>query len=347
MTAPRYPAKPRPGDRVAVVSASSGLPGLFPQPYELGLRRLREDFGLSPVEYPTTRKMGASPEDRAADLHAAFADPDIKAVIASIGGDDQITVLPHLDRDLLRANPKPFFGYSDNTNLLLFLRDLGIVGYHGGSVMVELGRPGAMHPLTERSLRAALFTSGEYELTPAAASGDVNDPWDDPRTFDSEPELEPTAGWFWHNADRVVEGAAWGGSLEILSWLLMADRVGRPVDSHAGQVLFLETSEGMPGADEVHRILRSMGERGLLRQFPALLMGRAKSWSFENRFGAEERERYRREQREAVLRALHAYAPDTMAVFDVDLGHTDPQLVIPVGGRVRVDGVARRVFVTY
>ncbi|MFD9301451.1 S66 peptidase family protein [Streptomyces sp. NPDC060048] len=347
MTAPLHPAKPRPGDRIAVLSPSAGLPGLFPRPYELGLRRLSEDFGLKPVEYPTTRTMGASPEERAADIHAAFADPEIKAVIASIGGDDQITVIPHLDAALLRANPKPFFGYSDNTNLLLFLRDLGMVTYHGGSVMVEFGRPGAMHPQSADSLRAALFTSGEYEITPAAASGDVNRPWDDPRTFDAEPELEPADGWTWHQGDRVVEGIAWGGNLEILSWLLMADRVARPAGAHAGGVLFLETSEEMPRAEEVYRILRGMGERGLLRQFPALLMGRAKSWSFENRLGSEERRRHRLEQREAVLRALGEYAPDTMAVFDVDLGHTDPQVVIPVGGRVRVDGPARRLFVAY
>lgn len=347
MTAPRYPAKPRPGDPVAVISPSAGLPALFPQPYELGLRRLRDEFGLKPVEYPTTRTMGATPEARAADIHAAFADPAIKAVIASIGGDDQITVLPHLDADLLRAHPKPFFGYSDNTNLLLYLRDLGLVGYHGCSVMVELGRPGALHPMTADSLRAALFTSGEYELTPAGASGDVNGPWDDPRTFDAEPDLEPSAGWTWHNADRVVEGISWGGNLEILSWMLMADRAVRPAGHYAGDVLFLETSEEMPSAQEVYWILRGMGERGLLRQFPALLMGRAKSWSFENRFDAGERERYRGEQRDAVLRALREYAPDTMAVFDVDLGHTDPQVVIPVGGRIRVDGPARRIFVTY
>src|SRR5260370_16057854 len=115
------PVKPRPGDRVAVVSPSAGLPGIFPRPFELGLRRLREDFGLVPVEYPTTRRMGSSPADRASDLHAAFADADIKAVITSIGGDDQITVLPHLDAGLLRAHPKPFFGFSDSTNMLAYL----------------------------------------------------------------------------------------------------------------------------------------------------------------------------------------------------------------------------------
>src|SRR4051812_19409397 len=96
----RRPPAPRPGDRIAVLSPSSGLPELFPAPYELGLARLEKDFGLVPVEYPSTRRMGASPQERAADLHAAFADPDIAAVIASIGGDDQLTVLPHLDREL-------------------------------------------------------------------------------------------------------------------------------------------------------------------------------------------------------------------------------------------------------
>lgn len=347
MTDPLYPAKPRPGDLVAVLSPSSGLPGLLPLPHALGLRRLQDDFGLKAVEYPTTRQMGATPEARAADIHAAFADPAIKAVIATIGGDDQMTVLPHLDRSLLSANPKPFFGYSDNTNLLLLLRNAGIVGYHGGSVMVEFGRPGAMHPLTADSLRAALFTSGEYELTPASASGDINRPWEDTRTFESEPEMEPAAGWFWHNGDRVVEGISWGGNLEIISWLLMADRAVLPADAYAGNVLFLETSEEMPRAEEVYRILRNMGERGLLRQFPALLMGRAKAWSFENRLSTQEKARFRLHQREAVLRAFQQYAPDTMVVFDVDLGHTDPQLVIPVGGRIRVDGPARRITVTY
>src|SRR4051812_41568786 len=109
----RYPPKPRPGDRVAVVSPSAGLPAIFPEVYELGLRRLRECFDLVPVEYPTTRAPAATPQERAADLHAAFADQGITAVLATIGGDDQITLLRHLDDDLLRAHPKPFFGYSD------------------------------------------------------------------------------------------------------------------------------------------------------------------------------------------------------------------------------------------
>lgn len=102
------PAKVRPGARVAVVSPSFAAPGAFPAVHERAMRRLREDLGLEPVEFPTTRRLGASPEDRAADLMAAFLDPDIEAVLATIGGDDQIAVLPHLDaacRSGLRSLP--------------------------------------------------------------------------------------------------------------------------------------------------------------------------------------------------------------------------------------------------
>ncbi|MFE6134449.1 S66 peptidase family protein [Streptomyces sp. NPDC056437] len=348
MTQPVHPPKPRPGDRVAVLSPSSGLPGLLPLPFELGLARLRDDFGLVPVEYPTTRRMGSSPRERARDIHAAFADPGVTAVIASIGGDDQITVLPHLDRELIRANPKPFFGYSDNTALHCYLWNTGIVSYHGGSVMVELGRPGAMAPLTADSLRAALFTSGPYELRAADRFRVVDRDWADPTTFEAEPETDPGDGWLWHGPERVVEGRSWGGNLSVLSWLLMADReISQDLSAYDGGVLLLETDEELPSAEEVFRILRAMGERGLLERFDALLMGRAKTWSFDRPGDHAERARYARDQREAVLRALAVYAPDVMAVFDVDLGHTDPQLIVPYGGLVRVDGPARRITVTY
>src|SRR2546423_1812334 len=82
-----------------------------PEVHEVAMARLREEIGLEPVEYPTTRQLGASPQARAADLMAAFADPGIKAVLATIGGDDQITVLPFLDPEVVQANPKAFFGY--------------------------------------------------------------------------------------------------------------------------------------------------------------------------------------------------------------------------------------------
>ena len=134
---------------------------------------------------------------------------------------------------------------------------------------------------------------------------------------------------------------------EVLSWLLMADRCIGPAGAYEGGVLFLETSEEMPSADEVYRILRSMGERGLLGQFGAVLAGRAKACSLGHTTSPHQRDAYQCRQRESVLRALREYAPRTMAVFDVDFGHTDPQIVLPYGGLIRVDGPARRITVSY
>ena len=113
-----------------------------------------------------------------------------------------------------------------------------------------------MDELTAESLRAALFTSGEYELRPAGRWGDVNRDWADPATFDAEPETRPGTGWTWVNADREVEGRSWGGCLEILGWLLMADReIAGDLSEYDGDVLLLETSEDMPSATEVFRTM--------------------------------------------------------------------------------------------
>ncbi|MEV2237080.1 S66 peptidase family protein [Micromonospora sp. NPDC049891] len=346
MTALRHPPKPRPGDRVAVVSPSAGLPGLFPHVYELGLRRLREEYALEPVEYPTTRIMGADPRDRARDLTAAFADPTITAVLATVGGDDLITVTPHLDDEVLRANPKPYFGYSDNTNVLNHLHRLGVVSYHGGSVLVHLGRPGALHPVTADSLRAALFSSDWFELVPAPEWGDQPNDWNDSGCLADEPVMFPGTGWHWQGPATVVEGRTWGGNLEVLHWLLAADRVA-PTATLAGSIFLMETSEELPPAVEVYRMLRNLGERGLLGGFPAALVGRAKAWEFGRRLTPQEKTEYARDQRAAVTRAFAEYAPDAVLVFDVDFGHTDPQLIIPYGGAVRVDAVQRRISVRY
>lgn len=341
------PAKLTAGDRVAVISPSFAAPGKFPGVHELAMRRLREHFGLEPVEYPTTRQLGAAPQDRAADLMAAFADPDIRGIMASIGGDDQIAVLPFLDPEVVAANPKAFAGYSDNTNLLNWLWNLGIASYHGGSTMVHLGRGAGLHPVSAESLRAAFLTGGDVELYAADTFSEDELDWADPASLDREPPTQPGVGWTWHQPEQVITGPEWGGNLEILHWNLAASRWIRPVDDYAGCVLLMETSEEMPAAQEVFRMLRNAGERGLLAQFPAILVGLAKASSLGRRTTAEERQRYRNDQKSAILQAVGTYNPDAMVVFDLDVGHTDPQWVLPYGGTITIDGPARRITAHY
>lgn len=130
----RHVPKAQPGDKIAILSPSFAAPAVAPAIHEQAMRRLTETTGLTPVEYPTTRQLGASAADRAADVNAAFADPEIRAILSTIGGDDQITVVPHLESSHVLHDPKPFLGHSDNTNILNWLWNHGIPGFYGGLV---------------------------------------------------------------------------------------------------------------------------------------------------------------------------------------------------------------------
>ncbi|MGW0360591.1 LD-carboxypeptidase [Micrococcus luteus] len=317
--------KAQPGDGIAVVSPSFAAPGFAPAVHEQAMRRLAEVTGLVPVEYPTTRQLGASAEDRARDLNAAFADPQIRAVIATVGGEDQITVIGHLDADAVRADPKPFLGYSDNTNLHQWLWANGVASFYGGSTQVHLGPGPAVDEVHAASMRAAMLTGGRLEITEAGESEDHGVDWLDPRALTEFGERDPVpcphddgargvgegaSPWRWAGPRRAVTGRTWGGCLEVLPWV-----------------------------GEVRRMLRILGERAV----HAVLAARPPTSSFEAPRGAEEQARLRAEQGDVVLEEVGRYNPDAVVCVGVPFGHTRPQWVLPHGGVMTVDGEARRV----
>lgn len=75
--------------------------------------------GLTVVETPHALRdpewISRHPQARADDLMQAFADSSIKAIFSMIGGDDSLRILPYLDLDVIRSNPKIFMGFSDTT----------------------------------------------------------------------------------------------------------------------------------------------------------------------------------------------------------------------------------------
>ena len=341
------PAKAAPGDRVAVLSPSFAAPAAGPAVHEQAMRRLHELTGLVPVEYPTTRRLGASSAARAADLNAAFADPEIRAVLATIGGEDQITVIPHLDPDLVRRDPKPFLGYSDNTNLLSWLWSNGVASFHGGSTQVHLGPGPAVDDVHAASLRAALLTGGRLEITEPGESEDVGKRWDDPAALTTYGDREPTEPWTWAGPARAVTGPTWGGCIEVIQWILTAGRFPADPGVLEGGVLLLEASEDLIPASEFGYILRSLGERGLVAAADAVVVSRPPTSTHEHRPSAEERAAHRAEQREIAIETVRRYHPEAVVVVGVPFGHTRPHWVLPHGGTMTVDGAERRVWADY
>lgn len=334
------PPPVRPGDRVAVVSPSWCAPAHFPAIHEQALGRIRE-LGLEPVEYPFTRVQG-TPEERASDLMSAFEDESIKAVMATVGGSDQITVLKHLDPDRMLAHPKRFFGYSDNTNLANWLWFHGIGSVYGGSTAVHLGPGPQVDPLHLASLRAALF-GGSLTLVPPTRTRDFGVEWASPSVLtEVAPDL-PASPWVWSGPSRSVTGTVWGGCLESVEMTLAVGRWMHPVPAYDGCVLALEASEEMPSADHCLRMLRNLGERGILEAVSALLWGRPPVTSREVERSQPEVDDQRAERRDAVLQAVADYNPELVVVLDVDFGHTAPQLLLPYGGKVTVDGEQRQI----
>ncbi|WP_457206116.1 LD-carboxypeptidase [Nocardioides sp. P5_C9_2] len=326
--------------RVAILSPSWCAPAHFPAVHEQALQRVR-DLGLEPVEYPTTRRQG-SPYERAEDLMAAFEDPDIGAVMATIGGDDQVTVLRHLDPARMTAVPKRFLGYSDNTHLANWLWDHGIGSVYGGSTQVHLGPGPAVDPVHLASLRAALF-GGTHEVAVVDRTRDVGLRWDAPDVLTEPAPDVPAEPWTWSGPASRVAGRTWGGCLESVAETMQVGRWMMPGESYAGAVLLLEPSEERPEPEECFRILRALGERGILGAAAALLWARPPVGDHDHTPTPDEASTRRGEYHEAVLRAVSDYAPHLVVAMDVDFGHTSPQVVLPYGGAVTVDGAEQRI----
>ena len=335
------------GDRVAILSPAFAAPAVSEAVHEQAMRRLTEVTGLVPVEYPTTRQLGASAEARAADIEAAFADPSIRAVLATIGGDDQITVIPHIDTDILASNPKPFLGYSDNTNLHNLLWNLGVPSYYGGSTQVHLGPGPHVDDVHLSSLRAALLDGDMLDLTDPGESEDFGISWTDRRALNEFGTREPTEPWVWAGANKVAEGPTWGGCIEVIDQIALANRMPNVADLD-GVILLLETSEELPSADTVKRWVRALGERGVLEAVAGVLVARPPVSELNSAVPiANERARLRAAQRDTIIEQVARYNSEAVICVGVPFGHTRPQWIVPYGNTIRLDGIARTVSADY
>ena len=139
---------------MAVVSPASAARAEL---VERGCERLR-GFGYEPVVMPHALDRGplyyaGTAEDRVADLHAAFADESIEGVICTRGGWGSAELLPLLDRELVRANPKVFVGYIDHTSLhAWFWNECGMPTFYAPMVAADWSKSDGVDERTWRSV---------------------------------------------------------------------------------------------------------------------------------------------------------------------------------------------------
>lgn len=229
------PPRLRPADTVAVVAASGPVPredfeaGVF----ALGGRyRLRYDADLL---FARAGYLAGPDEDRLGTLNQALADRDCRAIFLARGGYGLLRLLPFVDVDALRADPKPIVGFSDGTALLALAARAGVAAIHG-PVVTQLGRLGAAD-------RTALTTRLE-SAAPAVLLE----------------ELEAIV-------PGRVQGPLLGGNLEVFSRLL-----GTPfLPDLDGAILFLEDVGERPY--RVDRLLTHLDLAGVFSRVAAVVVG--------------------------------------------------------------------------
>ena len=160
----------RKGDKIAIVSLSWGGLGdrKLIHKYYIAKERLENDFGLEVVTMPNALKgteyIYNHPEERAKDLMDAFKDESIKGIFCAIGGDDTIRLLPYINYEVIKNNPKVFMGYSDTTVNHFMMNKAGIVSFYGPSIMAEFGEYVKMFDYTKASVNNILFNEwNNYE----------------------------------------------------------------------------------------------------------------------------------------------------------------------------------------
>jgi muramoyltetrapeptide carboxypeptidase LdcA involved in peptidoglycan recycling len=332
------PKKLNRGDKIATVSPSWGGPSVFPHRYQAGIRQLQEEFGLQVVEMPNTLRdadwLSRNPRARAEDLMQAFADPSIKGIFATIGGDDSIRLLPFLDVNIIRNNPKIFLGYSDTTISHLVCYKAGLVSFYGPSIMAEFAENCGMFPYVVQSLRTTLFSSsriGEVKPETEGWTAERID-WADPANQQIKRKLTPSTGWKFLQGNGARRGHLMGGCLEVFDWLRGTEFFP---DRWQDAILFLETSEEAPPPELVARTLRVFAAMGILSRLSGILFGRPGGGVPLKKF---------EEYDQAILQVVNHEEGLTQlpVITHMDFGHTSPMFVLPYGLQAEIDAQGKR-----
>jgi muramoyltetrapeptide carboxypeptidase len=305
--APPRPIRPprlRRGDVVGVITPSGATSD---DEIERATKNI-EAFGFKPKFGANIRAVrggyAGTIGERLADLHAAFADREVRAVFPLRGGSGATGLLPHIRYDLIRANPKIFIGYSDITALhLAIFRRAGVVTFHSP---VTSSRPNDywhyhfLRILTEPQPTYTMHLSIENE-----------------RRAEKEPQFARRA--FRHG---IAEGQLIGGNLSMVAAL-----AGTPFAAqYRNRILFLEDVREAPY--RIDRMLTQLNQAEPFVRAAGVMLG------------VFQRAQPPDNDRSLTLNEViedHLAPLKIPAVYGYSVGHIPHQMTLPIGVRARLD----------
>lgn len=256
----------QPGGTIGIVTPSWCGPAVFPHRLERG-RQFLESLGyrvvLAPHAFGCRGTVSGTGEEHADDLHQFFADPAVRAIFSAIGGDHSNHLLPFLDWELIRRNPKIFLGWSDTTVLAWAIHtQTDLVTFMGPAVMTGLAEFPAPLPYAVQSLQRLLTVPQPYgPIAPASEWTEELLDWREKIDLTRPRRLQPSPGWTWLKGGQS-EGRLLGGCLGSIQHLR-----GTPYwPDFSDAILFFETSELVPPPEWVDAVLQDFENMGVLRQ---------------------------------------------------------------------------------
>lgn len=308
----------RPGDRIVVLSPSAPHAAMFPQRRRRGLEALAA-AGYEIVEAPSLisddgKGSSSPPQQRAEELHAAFADPDVRLVLSAVGGYTANTVLSHLDHALLAESPTWFCGYSDASAIAVDIaRRTGVASLVGPQLLPQFGEKGGADDFTMSSfLDMASWDGARRDLLPSRKRIDEVLAWD--RDDDRPRTVSADDGPF-----VLVSGTGRGDSLvaNLDTLLRLGGTPHQP--SLGGSILILEQSETTSPA-HLESCLTQLSQWKGWDDVRGLGLGR-----FARSTGLDDLDQLSRVVTDALGRS------DIPIMAGIDVGHVDPVATIPVG----------------
>ena len=328
------PQRLRHGDQVAIVSLSRGLLGEKPliHKYELAKARLENDYGLRVKAMPNALKgvdfLYRHPEARAQDLMDAFADSSVKAIFNAIGGDDTIRLLPYIDFDVIRRNPKIFTGFSDTTTNHFMMHKAGVVSYYGLSVMNQLGEYTAINEYTRDAMEKTLFDPQETLDIPCSAFCSYERDkiwWKEENQMIAAPRF-PNTGYEIVQGEGVVTGELLGGCIDVFPDM-QGTSIWPTLEQWKEKILLIETSQYDMDAVELTWRLRNLCAQGIINVLRGIIVGKP---AVEAR-----QESYHAACRQVI--GFEADRPELPILANVNVGHAYPTGVFPLGLKYEIN----------
>lgn len=321
----------KPGDKIATVSPSSGLAG---EPeirwrYEQGVKRLETVFGLDVVPMPNSLKgidyLYENPKLRAEDLMAAFEDKTIKGIISNIGGSDSIRLLPYIDFQVIRDNPKIFMGYSDVTISHLFCFAAGLSSFYGPAILTDFAENVEMDSYTVEMIKRTFFSSDTIgDIQPAKKWTSEFLEWDEANKHTRRTML-PNADYEVLQGSGIVQGRLIGGCIESLEFA-KGTAIWPELTSWENSIIFFETSEEKTEPDYIKRWLRNYAAQGILQVTGGII------------FGKPQDETYYGEYKEVICQVMKEYDLENLPIlYNLNFGHTEPMFVLPYGALAEIN----------